>query len=81
MHSTSSDAQEYFWASLVQTICNVQLVNCTPLFSPISTKEVYACCTLFQFSSKESSSSAREKTSLTFKSSEDQTTIIFENGS
>lgn len=27
MHSTSSDAQEYFWASLEQTIFDVQLVN------------------------------------------------------
>lgn len=64
MHSTSSDAQEYFWASLEQTIFDVQLVNFTPLFSPISIQEVYACCTLSQFSSKGSTSSARQKTSL-----------------
>jgi len=52
MYSTSSDAQGYFWASLEQTIFNVQLVNFTPLFSPISIQEVHAYCTLFQSSHK-----------------------------
>lgn len=64
MHSTSSDALKYFWASLEQTIFNVQLVNFTPLFSPISIQELDVSCTLFHFSSKRSISSEREETSL-----------------
>lgn len=53
MHSTSSDVQEYFWASLGKTIFNVQLVNFTPFFSPISIQEAYSCCTFSIFFPKD----------------------------
>lgn len=63
MHSLSSDAQEYFWASLGKTIFNVQLVNFIPFFLLfLYKKHIHAA--LFFFFSKGSISSARENTSL-----------------
>lgn len=60
MHSTSSDVQEYFWASLGKTIFNVQLVNFTPFFLLfLYKKHIHAALSQF-FSQRISFFSKRE---------------------